>query len=87
MQSKLAKLGMVCRDSNGEICCCAAARRFNVLSPLQAELMAIRFGLEIAITNGLVEFQIEIDSMLAVQEVQKGYHPVNGVVLSLIFVI
>ena len=34
--------------------------------------MAIRFGLEIAIANGLADFQIETDFLLAVQEVQKG---------------
>ena len=34
--------------------------------------MAIRFGSEIAIANGLADFQIETDFLLAVQEVQKG---------------
>ncbi|XWS24067.1 hypothetical protein CRYUN_Cryun28dG0069200 [Craigia yunnanensis] len=64
---------MVCRDSCGKVRCCAATRRLNVFSPLQAELVAIMFGLEIARVHGLEDIQIETDSLLAVQEIQKGY--------------
>ena len=71
--TNIAKLGTVIRDSVGNVLFCAAARRFEVFSPLQAKLMAISFGLDTARDNGLLVIQVEPDSLLAVQESEKGF--------------
>ena len=70
--SNIATLCTVCIDSSGNVRFCAAARRHGVFSPLQAELMAISFGLDIARDNGLLVFQIESNSLLEIQEIEKS---------------
>ena len=62
----MAKIGVVCRDSSGTICFCAFDRRKGVQSPLQAELLAILFGLKITIDKGFKRIQMETDSLIAV---------------------
>ncbi|XWS63095.1 hypothetical protein CRYUN_Cryun06bG0067100 [Craigia yunnanensis] len=63
---------MVCRDSTGMVWFSAIAKRRDVYSPLQAELLAILFGLEKATENGYKNVQVESDSLLVVKEIEKG---------------
>ena len=67
-----AKLGVVCRDSSSNVRFCANVKRNAIHSPLQAELMAIFFGLDIVTDKGYKALQIEIDFLLAVKEIAKG---------------
>ena len=60
-------------DSSGTVLFSVHGQRTNVYSPLQAELLAIRFGLEIALGKGYTKIIIETDSLLAVKEIEKGY--------------
>ena len=68
--SAVAKIRVVCRDSSGTVCFCASARKKDVKSPLQAELLSILFGLEITIDKGFKCIQMEIDYLIAVQEIK-----------------
>ena len=70
--TKEAVLGVVSRDATGKVCFCARSKRNGIQSPLQAELLAIWFGLEIALANGFKAIQVETDSLLAIQEIEKG---------------
>ena len=47
--------------------------------PLQAELLAMLFGLEIALEKGYKKILMETYSLIAVNEIEKGYLSfVNG---------
>ena len=70
-RSKVAGLGMVVRNDLGVICLCAVKRIDKVESPLQAELMAVAFGLEIAKEISFPSISVESDSLLAIQEILK----------------
>ncbi|XWS20549.1 hypothetical protein CRYUN_Cryun31cG0111400 [Craigia yunnanensis] len=72
-RTNIAKLGTVCRDSDGNVFFCAVAKRTEVFFPLQAELMAISYGLDIAREKGLSSIQVESDALLAVHEIEKGF--------------
>ena len=50
--SKEAQLGVVGRDSRGYVWFCAIFKKHGVQSPLQALLMAISFGLQLAMDKG-----------------------------------
>ncbi|XVE53448.1 hypothetical protein DITRI_Ditri03aG0003900 [Diplodiscus trichospermus] len=70
--SKTVQLGAVARNSSGIIKYCATKVVSGVVTPLQAELLAIRFGLEIASRMGEEDIAAENDSKLAVDEIIKG---------------
>ena len=72
-QSKMAKLGVVCRDSAGVVHFNAHGTRKEVQTPLQAELLAILFGLEIALDKGYKNILLETDSLIVVNEIEKGF--------------
>ena len=72
-QSKMAKLGVVCRDSTGVVHFNAHGSRKEIQTPLQAELLALLFGLEIAIDKGYKNILLETDSLIAVTEIEKGF--------------
>ena len=73
VQSKVAKLGVVCKDSAGIVYFNAHCIRKEVQSPLQAELLALLFGLETALEKGYKKILMETDSLLTVNEIEKGY--------------
>ena len=65
-----ATLGMVLRDHTGSILLSAVKRVGEVECPLQAELLAILFGLEECRSQLLQSLIIESDSLLAVREIE-----------------
>ena len=67
----IASLGMVVRNDTGAFCLCAIMKIGNVNSPLQAELMAIVFGLQLAKEHSFPSILVESDSLLAIQEIAK----------------
>ena len=69
----MAKLGVVCRDSAGVVHFNAHGTRKEVQTPLQAELLAILFGLEIALDKGYKNILLETNSLIAVNEIEKGF--------------
>ena len=71
--TKEASLGMVLRDHTGRTLLSAVRRVGEVYSPLQAELLAIQFGLEECKSQGLQTLIIESDSLLAIKEIDKGH--------------
>ena len=86
-QFKMEKLGVVCRDSAGIVHFSAHGTQKEVQTPLQAELLAMLFGLEIAFEKGYKKILMETYSFIAVNEIEKGYLSfVNGEIQYLIFV-
>ena len=75
LHQKWLSWGVVCRDSSGTVCFYAFAKRKAVHSPLQAKLLALLFGLEIARNKGYKTLQIETNSLLAFREIEKGFLP------------
>ena len=70
--TKEAVLGVDGKDETSKICFCARSKRYGIQFPLQAELLAIWLGLEIALANEFKAIHVEIDSLLDVQEIEKG---------------
>ena len=68
----MAKLGVVCKDSVG-VHFSAHGTRKGVQMPLQAELLAMLFGWEIALDKGYKNILLETDSLIAVNEIEKGF--------------
>ena len=68
---KEARLGLVIRDSRGEVLWSAVKRVDQVYSPLQAELLAILFGLEEIAGFTSQDVEVESDSLLAISEVKN----------------
>ena len=69
--SKIAGLGVVERDSRGEVCFCAITKRMDVQSPLQAELPVALFEMEIARGNNFQSVHLKLDSKVVVTEILK----------------
>ncbi|XVF82507.1 hypothetical protein PTKIN_Ptkin16aG0054600 [Pterospermum kingtungense] len=67
-----ATIGCVVRDHVGVVLGSAAAKIQQVLSPLQAELKALLYGLQMASALNYRRIVLETDCLLAVKEVQKG---------------
>ena len=68
---RVASLGVVARNTKVEIDCSAVTKVADVESPLQAELMAIVFGLHMAKERNFRRVQLESDSLIAVTEILK----------------
>ena len=68
---KVARLGIVVRDSRGEVLWCAMEKVTMVYSPLQAELMAILFGIHEMTGSPFQDIEVESDSLLAINEVEN----------------
>ncbi|XVF44717.1 hypothetical protein PTKIN_Ptkin02bG0146500 [Pterospermum kingtungense] len=64
--------GMVIRDHAGQVVISASKGFRSFQSPLQAELRAILFGLEIAHQINLLVQLVKSDSSLAIWKIQKG---------------
>ncbi|XWS36354.1 hypothetical protein CRYUN_Cryun20dG0078000 [Craigia yunnanensis] len=71
VNSTTTKVSAVCRDSAGNVYMFAVSKRKAVQNPLQAELLAILFGLEMSLEQGFTCIQVESDSLVAVQEIRK----------------
>ena len=55
----------------GQVWFCAATKMNGIQSPLQAELLAIPYGLKLARENGFQWILVEIDSSIVVFEITK----------------
>ena len=73
-RNKVASLGMVVRNDTGAIRLCGIKKIGNVESPLQAELMAIAFGLQLAKEHSFTSIIVESDSLLAIHEIEKHHN-------------
>ena len=69
VSSKVAKLGVVGRDFRGDVKFCAVTQRRDVQSPLQAKLLAVLFGMEIAREHNFQAVYLEMDSKLTAIEI------------------
>ena len=69
---KTARLGIVVRDSGGEVRWCAVKKGVQAFSPLQAELKAILFGMEEIVGSLFQDIEVESDSLLAIREVESA---------------
>ena len=58
-------------DSNGEVWFCATSKKKEIHSPLLAELLAILYALQLAKIYDFKKLEVEIDSMVAVNEISK----------------
>ncbi|XVF56575.1 hypothetical protein PTKIN_Ptkin06aG0132200 [Pterospermum kingtungense] len=67
-----ASLGVVVCDAAGVVSASAALRIRGLESSFQAELHSILFGLQCAQDLSLMYIRLEIDCLLAVNEVRKG---------------
>ena len=68
---KVARLRIVVRDSRGEVLWCAMEKVTMVYSPLQAELLAILFGMHEMTGSPFQDIEVESDSLLAINEVEN----------------
>jgi hypothetical protein len=59
-------IGVILRDASGALVGAMSQRLRQRLKPRMAELFAIKLGLEFALANGWVSFQVESDCMEAV---------------------
>ena len=69
--TKEASLGVVVRDMKAELCLSAVARLEDIVSPLQAEIKAILFGLQLVKEMNLQNIQMESDLLIAVKQISK----------------
>ncbi|XVF61327.1 hypothetical protein PTKIN_Ptkin08bG0121600 [Pterospermum kingtungense] len=63
----------VARSDRGVVVCCATQKINFVEAVLHAELLALRFGCEMAFFNNLQRIDIESDSFLPIREIDKGH--------------
>ncbi|XVF71723.1 hypothetical protein PTKIN_Ptkin12aG0062500 [Pterospermum kingtungense] len=70
--SQLATCGVVLRDQHGDVLVSAVACFCGSPSPLQAELRAILFGLELMQSGNFKQVLVESDSLLAVKEINAS---------------
>ena len=68
---RVVSLGVVVRNMEAEVCISTVTKMDGINSPLQAELCAILFGLQVVRKWNLKEIQIERDSLIAIKEIQK----------------
>ena len=68
---KVAQLGIVVRDSWGEVFWTAVKKDAQVYFPFQAELKAILFGMEEMVGFPFQNIEVESDSLLAIREVEN----------------
>ncbi|KAK0592476.1 hypothetical protein LWI29_019811 [Acer saccharum] len=64
-------LGVICRDNFGKVVLAASRNVVATVSPLVAEAMAIKFGVQLAYEYGLFPFLFESDSLQAVDLLSK----------------
>ena len=69
--SRKASFGAVLRDASSKVQIAAVSKVEDVDSPLQAELMAILFGLQVTSEQEFKEILVESDCLLAVQEILR----------------
>ncbi|XVE53745.1 hypothetical protein DITRI_Ditri03aG0027400 [Diplodiscus trichospermus] len=67
-----ATCGIVLRDCLGQPIISASKGISGVSSVLHAELLAVLFGLEVIHQHGWLVQQVETDSLLSIQEINKG---------------
>ncbi|KAK0607723.1 hypothetical protein LWI29_019208 [Acer saccharum] len=68
----LIGLGCIIRDKNGKVKAAAINKLEAMVSPLVVEAMAVKRGIRLVLLEGLVKFQIEMDSIQVVDLVNKG---------------
>ncbi|KAK0581771.1 hypothetical protein LWI29_017729 [Acer saccharum] len=73
-KERLIGLGLIIRDSGGQVRLAVAQNLVAMVSPLVAEALAVRNGIHLACEAGFVPFLLEIDSLQVVNMVQKGLH-------------
>ncbi|OMO88292.1 reverse transcriptase [Corchorus capsularis] len=66
-----AGLGVVIRNSNGEVVVSGSRKLYFVSDPLYAEVHAILFGFELALEYGVDDCMFESDSLSAITEIKK----------------
>ena len=64
-------MGIVVRDSRGEVFWTAVKKDAQVSFPFQAELKAILFGMEEMVGFPFQNIEVESDSLLAIREVEN----------------
>lgn len=64
-------VGMVLQDEGGRVIFTASKPEHEVDGPMEIELLAVPRGLQICFPLGITELQVECDSLLVVQELNK----------------
>ncbi|OMO67823.1 reverse transcriptase [Corchorus capsularis] len=72
VDSHEAKLGVVLRDSTGQIRFSACKRISFVADVMQSEILAIHYGLLVAQLNGIEKLVVKSDCLQAIREIPKG---------------
>ncbi|XVF37922.1 hypothetical protein REPUB_Repub20aG0053200 [Reevesia pubescens] len=67
-----SRLGIAFKDDKGEILLSEIANVHQVSDPMHAEVLAIKWGSEFAWDYNVSAITLETDSLLAVNELQKG---------------
>ncbi|KAK0579421.1 hypothetical protein LWI29_026174 [Acer saccharum] len=71
-RNRIIGLGIVVRDVFGTVKLACARKLEAMFSPLVAEALAVLDGIHLAVDAGLVPFQIDTDSLIVVNLVNKG---------------
>ncbi|XWS52260.1 hypothetical protein CRYUN_Cryun11dG0053300 [Craigia yunnanensis] len=69
--SGIASMGAVVRDAEAHVCLAALTRVEGVVSPFQAEIMTILFGLQVTNEQDFQELLVESDRLMAVKEIAQ----------------
>lgn len=72
VHDNVAVVAVVIRDHSGATVCCASWRYACCSAVLLAELLAIRFGLDLTLQQRLHKILLESDSLMAINELKKG---------------
>lgn len=73
VQTGLATIGVVVCDCIGNVRLSAVQRLNWIASALQAEVLAIRFGLDTACHHSFQNIVLESDCLVAIKEIDKGF--------------
>ncbi|XP_042950614.1 uncharacterized protein LOC122282698 [Carya illinoinensis] len=69
-----AGIGAVLRDKEGKVIFAASKSEPAIADPMEIELLAMLRGLQLCVSLGITSLQVESDSLLTVQELEKeGY--------------
>ncbi|KAF5469518.1 hypothetical protein F2P56_013583 [Juglans regia] len=64
-------VGMVLRDERGKVLLTASKPKHDVSDPIEIEFLAVLRGLQICFPLGISELEVESDSLLVVQKINK----------------
>lgn len=70
---KVDMVAVIVHEHSGATVCCATRRHACCSAVLHAELLAIKFGLKLALNHRYTKILLESDSLMAIKDLEKGF--------------